>query len=246
MSDDPFRHLPHLRERVTPPAQSALRPTAEVMAAWDASARAAGRPADWRLPDAAIEASRRAVLGGRDGSQDLWVFAYGSLMWDPGLHFAEVRLAELDGFARRFALRSPIGRGTPERPALMLCLEPGPGRCTGLAYRIAADLAEAESAILWRREMLRGSYRPQLHQATTPQGAVEVLVLAANPSHDDHADEQPLAETAATIACATGILGSNRHYLEQLAAQLAALGIVDDYVEQLHRCVQLQADGPPG
>ena len=186
------------------------------------------------------------MLGGRDGSQDLWVFAYGSLMWDPGLHFAEVRLAELDGFARRFALRSPIGRGTPERPALMLCLEPGPGRCTGLAYRIAADLAEAESAILWRREMLRGSYRPQLHQATTPQGAVEVLVLAANPSHDDHADEQPLAETAATIACATGILGSNRHYLEQLAAQLAALGIVDDYVEQLHRCVQLQADGPPG
>jgi cation transport protein ChaC len=77
-------------------------------------------------------------------------------MWDPGFHFAEVRLADIEGFQRRFTYKITIGRGTPEHPALMVALEQRPGRCRGLAFRIAADMVDAESEILWRREMLRG------------------------------------------------------------------------------------------
>jgi len=43
----------------------------------------------------------------------------------------------------------------------------------------------------------------------------------------------PLDETAAIIAAAAGVIGSNRDYLEQMARQLDALQIADDYVEQL-------------
>ncbi len=94
------------------------------------------------------------------------------------------------------------------------------------------------SAILWRREMLRGGYRPVMLPMATPQGEITALVFAANPSHPEYAGELPLAETAAVITSACGPLGTNRHYLEQLAAQLAALEIEDAYVEEVLGQVQ--------
>ena len=222
-----------LRNRLTPAEESALRLTPEVMCLWDQRARDEGRPEDWRLPDEQREASRRAILGEFNASQDLWVYAYGSLMWDPGIHFSEIRLAHLDGYQRRFTYRITGGRGTPECPALMLSLERQAGCCKGLAFRIAAGSADMESAILWRREMLRGGYCPTMLPVSTPQGEITALVFASNTGHSEYARELPLCETAAIIARACGPLGTNRHYLEQLAAQLAALEIEDRYVLDL-------------
>lgn len=242
MPADPFVHLPSLRDRLRPPAASALRVTPEVLAEWDQRARAQGRPENWRLPDAQREDSRRAVLGGHDTAQDLWVYGYGSLMWDPGIHFEEVRLAVLDGFQRRFSYRITGGRGSPECPALMLSLERQVGCCTGLVFRIAADRVDAESEILWRREMIRGGYCPAMLPMHTPQGEVTALVFASNPAHPEHAGELPLDETAAVIARAAGPLGTNFDYLVRLAEQLEALAIDDAYIRQLRRHVQTLAD----
>lgn len=238
MQHDPFAHLPHLLGRLTPSETSELRMTPQRLAVWDQRARAAGHPAAWRLPDAEREATRHAVLGQRDGNRDVWVFAYGSLMWDPGIHFAEVRLARVEGFQRRFSYRITSGRGSPECPALMLTLAPQAGQCTGLVFRIPADLVEAETTILWRREMVRGGYAPQWRPAATPQGDIEALVFAANRDHPEYVGELPLPETAAVVAAACGPLGSNRAYLESLATQLAALDIDDAYIAELLAHVQ--------
>ncbi len=155
-------------------------------------------------------------------------------MWDPGLHFAEVRLAKLAGYQRRFTFMSRLGRGSTEHPALMLSLERDQACCCqGLVFRIAADLVDSESAILWRREMIRGTYCPLLLPVDTPQGGVTALVFTSNPSHADYVGELPIDETAAMIARACGVIGSNRQYLEFLAAQLQALSIRDDYIERL-------------
>jgi glutathione-specific gamma-glutamylcyclotransferase len=233
LNPEAFVHLPGLRECIVPPEQSALRVTPEVMAMWDERARLMGRPADWRLPDAVVEASRRATLATRDAAQDLWIYAYGSLMWDPALHFGEVRRARLAGYQRRFTFRTHIGRGSPGCPGLMLSIEPQSGACEGLAFRIAAERAEVESAILWRREMLRGAYTPRLLPVVTPQGEVTALVFVCNPDHPDHVGELPPDETARVIARAEGVMGRNRDYVEQLARQLAVLGIVDTYIDGL-------------
>lgn len=237
LSTDPFVHLPALRGKLTPPEQSGLRATWELLAQWDERARARGLPANWRLPNEQIEATRLALLGDCRG-RDLWVYGYGSLMWDPGFHFAEVRLADLHGYRRRFCYRSTLGRGSRAEPALMLALEHGGGRCTGLAFRIAAPLVDAESAVLWRREMVRGGYCPALLPVATPQGEVTALAMTANVAHADYVGELPLDETAATIARASGMLGSNHDYLEQLARQLDTLGIDDPYVQQLRQRVR--------
>ena len=84
------------------------------MAVWDERARAQGLAPDWRQSDAQLEAGRRALLGPQLAVEGLWVFGYGSLMWDPGVHFAEVRRADLPGHGRRFCYRTIMGRGTPE------------------------------------------------------------------------------------------------------------------------------------
>jgi glutathione-specific gamma-glutamylcyclotransferase len=234
LNADAFIHLPDLRGRVTQPEKSLLRLTPEMFAMWEERARAAGWPVGWRLPDEAIEASRLAVLGDHPPGDDLWIYCYGSLMWDPGFHFAEVRLADVENYRRRFTLKINLGRGSPDHPALMLSLEPGEGRCRGLVFRIAADSVHAESAILWRREMLRGGYAPAMVSMVTPQGPISALAFVSNPSHPSYVGELPLAETASMIASGKGVLGTNREYLVQLATQLDALGIQDHYVEQLH------------
>jgi cation transport protein ChaC len=238
---DPYLHLPHLHGRIKPAEQCGLRLTPEGLASWDQRAREIGRPPDWRMSDDAREADRRALLGQRNVSRDLWIYAYGSLMWDPGIHFAEVRLAELRGYQRRFTLQLVLGRGSPERPGLVLALEPQAGCCTGLAFRLSAHRVEEETTFLWRREMLRGGYRPLLLPMRTPQGDIEALAFTANREHAEYTPERSVAETAAMIAQARGILGSNRDYLEQLAAQLAALGIDDPYVSELVRHLPAQA-----
>jgi glutathione-specific gamma-glutamylcyclotransferase len=241
VSTDAFRHLPALRGRITPAQASELRVTPEMLAAWDEHARNLGRPADWRLSDEALDASHRAMLAGLGDGSDLWIYSYGSLMWDPGFHFDEVRRADLRGHRRRFLFRTLLGRGSPDLPGLMLSLEPGPGTCRGLVFRIPGAARHAESACLWRREMIRGSYCPALMPVSTPQGEVQALVFAANHAHPDHVGELPLHEAATIIAHAAGFLGTNRQYLEQLAQQLHNLGIDDDYVAQLLQQVQAAA-----
>lgn len=238
MSDvDAFVHLPALRGMLKPAEQSELRGTWERVALWDERARARGFAPGWRLSDDQLEATRHAMLGRMIAARhDLWIYGYGSLMWDPGFHFAEVRLARLSGYQRRFTYWTRIARGTRERPALMLTLEKQPDEaccCTGLAFRIGTDVAEEESAMLWRREMLRNGYCPTLLPVDTPQGPLRALVFACNHAHDDYAGEMALDETAAVIAVAAGAIGTNREYLEQMAAQLRALQIDDPYVEQL-------------
>jgi cation transport protein ChaC len=86
--------------------------------------------------------------------------------------------------------------------------------------------------------MIRGGYRPIFLSVATPQGEVTALAFAANPSHADHVGELPIAETAAMIACANGILGTNRQYLTRVTTQLACLGIEDDYLRRLAQQVE--------
>src|SRR6056297_786905 len=121
---DPFRHHPALRAVITPRADSFFRDF-RAQKVLDMLAEQ-GLPADWVHDDLHREADRQATLAGRM-DDDLWVFGYGSLMWDPGFAFAEVRRALVNGAARRFCLIETLGgRGTPARPGLVAALDRGP------------------------------------------------------------------------------------------------------------------------
>lgn len=240
MKNDAFRHLPELSGKILLADDSALRATDEVLATWDAQARLHGLGPDWRMSDDALEASRGLVLQSLNGEHDLWIFAYGSLLWDPGFYFDEVRRATLEGHQRQFNYKTTIGRGTPDQPGLVLSVEPQAGHCQGLVFRIDASIADQESRMFWRREMIFGGYQPIFLPIRTPQGSVDALVLRSNPGHPSHAGDMSLHETAAVIASACGSHGRNLDYLRKLVDQLGRLAIEDGYVQRLMCLINLE------
>jgi cation transport protein ChaC len=120
---DPFSYHPELRDRIADPLVSPSR--ALTTAKLAALVKARGLPADWWYADSAREAERAETLTGRREA-DLWVFGYGSLMWDPGFRFEKVRRAHVPGYARRFIPKDIYGgRGTVDAPGLMVALDKG-------------------------------------------------------------------------------------------------------------------------
>lgn len=227
---DPFCHLPHLRPMIAEPGGSRYR--SMDMSEMDQAMREAGYPDSWRRTEAEREATRVEALQGRTG-RDLWVFAYGSLMWDPAFHFKEVRTARLTGYHRRFCLRTRLGRGSFENPGLMAALDHG-GACNGLTFRIDRDAIDDETRILWSREMMMLAYDPVVLDVATPQGTVEALAFVINRSSENYLEELPMQEAAGLIARAQGLFGSNLDYLDNLAEHLTQLNIEDAEFSRLH------------
>lgn len=238
---DPYRHHPALRGRITAPLTSFFRTF--LPSSFDAQVIAAGGGVDWRYPDATREAMRAETLAGRL-DRDLWVFAYGSLMWDPAFCFAEVRRGAISGLARHFILLDTYGaRGSVERPGLMVALDQGHG-CEGMVFRIAAEDVDAESEVLWRREMLGPAYQPAFVTVSTEFGAVEALAVVANHAAPVIRPDLSRAQQIEYIATGCGVLGSSLQYIENIAAQCAALGLQDADLAGLLADVRAFGAGP--
>lgn len=228
--DDPFRHHPELRGQIAPAEDSFFRDMdlEEV----DRRVIAAGQPPDWRTPCDLRERNRKAWLAGHL-DRDLWIFGYGSLMWDPSVRFAEVRRAHSPVHARSFCLWDDGGRGSIEHPGLMLALDDGAG-CSGLAFRIPAEGLDHEMFVLFRREMIFDAYRPAWLRLETAQGEIDALSFVANHGHDLIRPGIPLDAQARMIAAAEGMLGPNFDYLDNTLRHLALMGIDDPYIADLH------------
>jgi cation transport protein ChaC len=184
------------------------------------------------LSDEELAASLGGMLEGVDLSSGVWVFGYGSLIWNPAFHFTDRVVGTVHGFHRRFCLWAHLGRGCPERPGLMLGLERG-GSCRGVAYHIAPDAALEERDIVWRREMIGGAYVPRWVNAYTPIGMVRAITFTINHAHERYARDLSDEEAAAAIARASGFLGACADYLINTVDHLAELGIHDRPLERL-------------
>jgi cation transport protein ChaC len=207
--------------------------TPDRIAAYAARAAQAGLGYSF-LSEAEREASRAAFLAAHPPGTDLWVFGYGSLMWNPAIETVEALPARIDGFRRSFSLTLALGRGTPERPGLMLVLLEGGAACHGVAHRIAAPKVDSETRILWLREMLSGAYRPVWADiAFAGGGSGRCLTFVANAGHPRLETGLDFETSAQRIAAAEGERGANRDYLFQCAAALAQHGLHDDLIARL-------------
>jgi len=173
--------------------------------------------------------------------QDLWVFAYGSLIWDPGFPFEEARPATLRGYHRAFCLYSVRYRGTPERPGLVLGLDRG-GACRGIAYRIAAARVGAVLAYLWEREMVNRSYHCRLLSVMLADGPVKARTFVIDRAHPSYAGKLSLERTAEIICHAHGQRGACLAYLDNTVKHLDALGLPDRYLHALLAAVRSRRD----
>ena len=166
---------------------------------------------------------------------DLWLFAYGSLMWRPGFAVAETRRARLTGYRRCFSIYSVHHRGTPERLGMVLGLDRG-GVCEGIAYRIAAQEADAIRRYLRSRELINGVYREALLQIELeqdPPAEVMALTYIVERAHPNYAHRLPLPTQARLIKGAKGLSGANIDYLVSTVRHLRELGIRERELERL-------------
>ncbi len=195
------------------------------------------------LTTAEREASLQATLAAAPPG-DLWLFGYGSLMWNPAFLHEERMIATVHGWHRRFCLWTPVGRGSPEAPGLVLALEPG-GSCRGVAFRLDPALAEAELRLVWLREMLTGAYRPRWSPARLTDGRrVTCLSFMVERSHERYAGRLSEAEIASAIAAAAGHLGPCRDYLAQTLAAMEQVGVRAGALHRLSKTVaQKVAEG---
>ena len=164
----------------------------------------------------------------------LWVFGYGSLMWNPGMPYRQRVPALVFGYHRALCVYSPRWRGTVRRPGLVMGLDRG-GACRGVAYRIAAASVPQVLGLLWEREMERArvSYVPLLLNVRTVRGPVPALAFVADRSHPSYAGKLGVQQTARLVASCRGERGPNIEYLEQTVSHLAAIGVRDGRLRRI-------------
>ena len=195
------------------------------------------------LSAAEREARFKTAMERHPPGEELWVFAYGSLMWNPAIEFAEQQPCRVDGWRRSFCFWMPMGRGTPELPGLMLALEQG-GACEGIAYRLTPQQVESELGLLWNREMLAGIYQPAWVPTTLRDGrTVTAITFVVDTAHCQYCGDLPIERAAHHIAFAEGRRGACRDYLANTAAHARALHIHDPYIEELVDRVSDLRDG---
>jgi glutathione-specific gamma-glutamylcyclotransferase len=177
----------------------------------------------------------------RASTQPVWVFAYGSLIWDPDLSYTEAEHALLRGYHRSFCLYSYDYRGTPARPGLVLGLDRG-GSCRGIALRLPREsLAEAIDYI-WSREMSgRRVYDPRLLPVQTKGGIRSALAFTVLRTCPDYAGRLSLEEAARMILGGVGRRGPCREYFENTLRHLEQLGLADLPLQHLAKRIEALA-----
>jgi cation transport protein ChaC len=178
--------------------------------------------------------SLRRTLAVRPPGEAAWLFGYGSLIWNPAILTVERRVAFIKGWHRAFCLSTQVGRGSLDNPGLVLGLDTG-GSCTGVAFRLAEDSLTSELALLWRREMLAGSYVPRWVDVLDEQGARfgTAIAFTINQETDHYAGNLGRDAIIRRLATASGELGSAADYLYRTRDGLRAEGIPDSELERL-------------
>jgi cation transport protein ChaC len=186
------------------------------------------------LSDADQAASLRGMLDQHEAGCDVWVFGYGSLVWNPLVHHEERRVARLHGFHRSFCLWSHVNRGSLQKPGLVLGLDSG-GSCRGVAFRIAARQCAEELRLLWRREMVLGVYSPRWATVEAGGETLRAIAFFANRGHANYAGRLPLETVIKTLVSARGQLGTPAEYLLETVRGLVEHGVRDPYLLELRK-----------
>jgi cation transport protein ChaC len=173
-----------------------------------------------------------------------WVFAYGSLVWNPEFAPAERVLATLSGYRRAFCMSSIHHRGSEEEPGLVLALDAAQASaCRGMALLIPEAEETAILAALRERELVSSAYREEVLPLALADGRqVEALAYVVDREHRQYCGDLSLETQAEIIARAVGGKGPNRDYLWQTAAHLSELGIADAELDQLSGMVRRIVD----
>jgi glutathione-specific gamma-glutamylcyclotransferase len=162
-----------------------------------------------------------------------FIFAYGSLMWNPGFTFETVQHARLVGFHRRLSVYSNHYRGTVAKPGLVLGLDRG-GQCDGLVYCVAPSLWEETIAYVRARELVTEIYHEVILPVQVGNGTLHAITYVVDPTHEQFAPEKSLEETLQFIKQGCGISGACEDYVKNTVRHLREMGVHEESLERLN------------
>ncbi len=164
---------------------------------------------------------------------DFWVFGYGSLIWNPGFDYLERQRAHLFGYRRSLCIRSWVHRGTQERPGLVLGLDRG-GSCSGLAFKVSADLRADVIGYLRGRELVTNVYQERELSVRLETGMrTKAIGYVVDRGHTQYAGSIDVEEAVRGVSGAVGQSGRNEDYVISTVEHLRALGIRDHWLEDV-------------
>jgi len=158
--------------------------------------------------------ARRKIIPDKGIGEDIYIFAYGSLLWNPTVDYEDEFLAKVYGFHRSFCMKTNLGRGSFKKPGLMLGLDKG-GSCRGSAFKLRNSEAIKNIDILFRREMVTGAYK------------VLSLAFTVDKKHKNYFQDKEIQTKAKMISNAHGFLGTCEEYFQNTLESLSELNIVD-------------------
>jgi cation transport protein ChaC len=190
--------------------------------------------------DADYDAIVHDMLARAPSGDDLWLFAYGSLIWRPEVDHVEERPGTARGWHRSFCFRLTRFRGTSDNPGLMMALDRG-GQCRGVLFRLSPGAPHETLGKLFRREftMKPANSMPRWITVETEAGPLRALAFVMNRQSPLYVGRLALDEVAGILASACGHWGSGAEYLYNTVHHLAERGIHD---RNLWRLQELVAD----
>jgi cation transport protein ChaC len=208
--------------------------------------------ADPGAPDNAVEAtpadiSRFAaeILAGAPEPAQVWLFAYGSLLWKPACEFVEVRIGSLRGWHRAFCLGwNTRWRGSVENPGLMLALDRG-GSCNGVLYRLPPDAITENLELVCKREMgfMPSPFPPRWVTVQGSDGPVRAFTFCIDRKSGRYVSGLDEFQVADVLAKAVGARGSMTEYLYLTVKHLEEMGVHDSHLWRLQELVAERIDG---
>lgn len=227
-----------------PPKPRQMRLTPELVARVPPHCGEAGRLAGRtdRPTDADYDEVAASLLAGAPASGEVWIFAYGSLIWNPEFDFTEERLGTVTGWHRSFCLGwVRIYRGTPERPGIMLAMDRG-GSCRGVVFRLPPDAVDKNLGLLLRREMpiKRATFPANPARwvtVRTDRGSLRALAFPISRQSDAYLPGLATEIIVKALATAAGERGSMAEYLYSTITHLEQRGIHDRYLWKMQDLV---------
>ncbi|RWA65633.1 gamma-glutamylcyclotransferase [Mesorhizobium sp.] len=195
-------------------------------------------PNAMHLDDADYDAMLDTLEAELPGSEPLWLFGYGSLIWKPEIDHVEERVAVARGWHRSFCMKMTRWRGTREQPGLMMALDRG-GQCKGVAFRLgAADRRRQLDKVLRREVTLKPtSYHPRLLNLASDGGTLRALAFVINRKGTTYSGPLEEKEVVERLATSCGHWGSAADYLYNTVKNLEQRGIHDRHLWRLQHLV---------
>jgi cation transport protein ChaC len=185
-------------------------------------------------PDSYYSETTRAIIDAVSPGEEMWLFAFGSLIWNKRFTHNEERPGLVRGWHRDFCLGPDTRfRGNPQVPGYTLSLDRG-GQCKGMVYRLPREGLAANIEGLLRKEP---PFPPRWLTVTTPQGPVRAFAFTHPGKDIGYAGHLADDAVADALARSVGMMGSMAQYVYLTARHLEEMGLCDDRLWRMQEMV---------